>query len=55
MGFQGPPINSFNPLIQELLSIFEQSAFPDGGFEECDDAVGRLYNENFKRPYVCSP
>jgi len=49
-----PRVDLFNPIIQALRDRFEQLAFPDGGLEDCEDEVGRLYNEEFKRPYICA-
>jgi hypothetical protein len=49
-----PKIDLYDPLIQALRDEFERSAFLDGGFEDREDAVGRIYNDEFKRPYVCA-
>ncbi len=54
MASDAPQINLMTPLIQELLKSFEECVFGNEGFDECEDAIGKLYNEAFKKPYVCA-
>ena len=53
MATEAPGIDLFNPILQALRDQFERAAFPDGGLDDCDSEIGPLYNEHFKRPYVC--
>lgn len=54
MPTEEPIIDLTHPLTQALLERFRELIRSSGSLDECDEEIGRVYNEEFKMPYVCA-